>query len=288
MTVPNELRPTTQATVYSLLAQAGVDVSLWAQCKGGKKKAASNPKYCYEWAFIQPGKVVVLNLWYAELREHGGVISERRNLREVSPNITGKGEHVRRRHMAVFEKAVAAAVGDRLPVRVIICDGPRRDLSKSNSKPSSARRRMLDPEVWIISEYDKSTGRYVAVRGTSPQAPLLDEEDFLQDLKRKVERSLGDSSLNRRKRLAAAPRIAERISVRSFRFQRNPDVIAEVLLRAVGKCEGCGNLAPFKKRSDKSPYLEVHHVEQLAEGGEDTPDNARALCPNCHRREHFG
>jgi 5-methylcytosine-specific restriction protein A len=26
----------------------------------------------------------------------------------------------------------------------------------------------------------------------------------------------------------------------------------------------------------------------LAEGGEDTVENALALCPNCHRRLHFG
>lgn len=288
MTVPNELRPTTQATVYSLLAQAGVDVSLWAKFKGGKKRAASNPKYCYEWAFSQPGKVVVLNLWYDELRERGGVISERRNLREASPNITGFAEQVRRRRQAVFEEAVATAFKDRLPVRVIICDGPLRDLSKPNSKKSSAKRRMLDSEIWTISNYDNVAGEYMAVRGTSPLAPLLDEEDYLQDLKQEVQRSLKDSAENRRARLANAPRIPERISVRSFVFRREAAVIAEVLLRAGGKCEGCGNPAPFKRRSDNSPYLEVHHEVQLADGGEDTPDNARALCPNCHRYEHFG
>jgi 5-methylcytosine-specific restriction protein A len=34
--------------------------------------------------------------------------------------------------------------------------------------------------------------------------------------------------------------------------------------------------------------LEVHHKKQLSEGGEDTVENAIALCPNCHREAHYG
>lgn len=38
---------------------------------------------------------------------------------------------------------------------------------------------------------------------------------------------------------------------------------------------------------DGLPYLEVHHVMPLACHGSDTPSNAVALCPNCHRRCHY-
>nr|WP_275041241.1 HNH endonuclease signature motif containing protein [Halomonas meridiana] len=48
------------------------------------------------------------------------------------------------------------------------------------------------------------------------------------------------------------------------------------------------NLAPFNRKSDGSPYLEVHHRKPLAEGGDDTVANAIALCPNCHRAAHYG
>ena len=71
-------------------------------------------------------------------------------------------------------------------------------------------------------------------------------------------------------------------------YRRNPDVIAEVLHRALGKCEGCLSPAPFERASDGSPYLEVHHRILLSQGGEDTVANAFALCPNCHRKLHFG
>jgi 5-methylcytosine-specific restriction enzyme A len=61
-----------------------------------------------------------------------------------------------------------------------------------------------------------------------------------------------------------------------------------VLLRANGKCDDCGADAPFLKRKDNRPYLEVHHRVQLAADGDDTVENAMALCPNCHRRQHYG
>lgn len=89
-------------------------------------------------------------------------------------------------------------------------------------------------------------------------------------------------------RLARAPELPKRVLREVIAFDRNPDVVAEVLSRAKGRCEGCKRPAPFAKRLDGSPYLEVHHKVQLAHGGEDTVANALALCPNCHRRAHHG
>ncbi|WP_154909368.1 HNH endonuclease [Pseudomonas fluorescens] len=67
-------------------------------------------------------------------------------------------------------------------------------------------------------------------------------------------------------------------------YVRDPEVRAWVRQQAEGKCEGCGNPAPFEKSG--SPFLEVHHVKHLAQEGSDRPSNAVALCPNCHRRCH--
>lgn len=68
-------------------------------------------------------------------------------------------------------------------------------------------------------------------------------------------------------------------------FARSPAVVAEVLRIAAGRCEHCECAAPFL-RADGSPYLEVHHVHTLADGGADMVDNAVALCPTCHRLLH--
>jgi len=111
---------------------------------------------------------------------------------------------------------------------------------------------------------------------------------FQDNQERQVKKSLNDSAESRRARLAAAPKKLSLRLVSTIVFARNPDVIAEVLTRARGRCEDCGKKAPFLRSSDYSPYLEVHHKVQLAFGGEDTVENAIALCPNCHREKHYG
>jgi 5-methylcytosine-specific restriction protein A len=103
-----------------------------------------------------------------------------------------------------------------------------------------------------------------------------------------VAKSLSDTAERRRKRLLKASKTPARVPVVILGFARNPDVVAEVRLRAKGKCEACKEKAPFLRRKDGAPYLEVHHIKQLAEGGEDTVKNAIALCPNCHREKHYG
>lgn len=60
-------------------------------------------------------------------------------------------------------------------------------------------------------------------------------------------------------------------------FRRDSNVIAKVLERANEYCEGCENPAPFIRALDGTPYLEVHHIVLLAEGGEDTVENAVVL-----------
>lgn len=70
-------------------------------------------------------------------------------------------------------------------------------------------------------------------------------------------------------------------------FYRDPAVRAWALRRADGRCEACGVRAPFEL-ADGTPYLEVHHLRRLADGGPDTLENTAALCPNCHREVHLG
>ena len=68
---------------------------------------------------------------------------------------------------------------------------------------------------------------------------------------------------------------------------RDPEVQRWILQCANGRCELCGKRAPFEKPNG-SPFLEIHHVRRLADGGADVPENAVALCPNCHREAHHG
>lgn len=151
-------------------------------------------------------------------------------------------------------------------------------LAWPSKSPNSAYELRLRPSV---IEALKELG--IGGQGARLQLP----EDDTQHFYNKVSRSLQDSHSSRQTRLATAPKIPERIPITSTSFRRNPDVVAEVLLRAEGKCEGCFQPAPFVRASDGTPYLEVHHRIMLAAGGEDTVSNAIALCPNCHRSAHY-
>lgn len=78
----------------------------------------------------------------------------------------------------------------------------------------------------------------------------------------------------------------EQKEVTTKQYSRDP-YISELAKRlANGKCELCGQPAPFKDSKGK-PYLETHHVVWLSKGGSDSVDNTVALCPNCHRKMHI-
>ena len=64
-------------------------------------------------------------------------------------------------------------------------------------------------------------------------------------------------------------------------------MVAHAEKRANGICELSNQPAPFT-REDGSPFLEVHHIIPLSEGGEDVISNVAALSPNCHREAHYG
>ena len=81
---------------------------------------------------------------------------------------------------------------------------------------------------------------------------------------------------------AATPR--ERMQIA---LARSATVRTYVLAHANGVCEGCGAPAPFHTASGR-PYLETHHIRRLSDGGPDDPRWVAALCPNCHRRAHYG
>lgn len=77
-------------------------------------------------------------------------------------------------------------------------------------------------------------------------------------------------------------------TVTTYVYERNPFVVIATLRRANGSCERCKSPAPFLRSKDGSPYLEVHHIDMLSNGGKDTLENTIAVCPNCHRELHYG
>ncbi len=116
----------------------------------------------------------------------------------------------------------------------------------------------------------------------------LDISEYDEYVEYAIEKSEKDSEKKRLQRLNASSKYPDKIETIVTQFKRNPDVIVEVLKRANGVCEKCKQDAPFVRKKDNTPYLEVHHIVRLASDGKDTVSNAIAVCPNCHRELHYG
>ena len=264
MPSPASLRPIEYRRVMDLVRDAGIDVSNWANYAGGPPRAAANPKYCYEWAFVRPAHVVVLNVWYRDIRVEGGRIIIEDNLRaSAAIHAAAGGKVVWRKRAERFDDAVRLAAKERLPVRAIICDGDMRDREDVDATASRVTARTLDPVPWAVSRYDAQTGQFELTRGALPHR-LVDQ--FAVD--------------------ATPSSPTETRDVTGKVFVRDPEVRRVALVRAGGKCEWCQETG--FTMDDGSVFLETHHVVPLSDGGPDSIDNVAALCPNHHREAHYG
>jgi 5-methylcytosine-specific restriction protein A len=73
----------------------------------------------------------------------------------------------------------------------------------------------------------------------------------------------------------------------TVQYERDEKIKKERLKIANSYCESCKSPAPFVRKTNGEPYLEVHHILPLSQGGADTLENTIALCPNCHRKAHY-
>lgn len=104
--------------------------------------------------------------------------------------------------------------------------------------------------------------------------PEVEENPSYLDLRRRAtERRPGQS---RRDYIASRP-------------IRNRSARRAVLIRAEDKCEApwCES-KPIDTLATGEAILEVDHVNDLAGGGDDSPSNMVALCPNCHASKTRG
>jgi 5-methylcytosine-specific restriction protein A len=138
------------------------------------------------------------------------------------------------------------------------------------------RPRTLQALRLVAAKYEFSVSKPIS---------LAEEEELFRV---QVKLAFGATAEQRQAQLNASPRLPEKVARLVESFKRSPYVVAEVLHRAAGVCGSCLKAAPFARKKDGAPYLEVHHRRQLAHGGEDTVANAIAVCPNCHRELHYG
>ena len=194
------------------------------------------------------------------------------------------------RRLKYYFKAINGKFGDHFKVNAAILNNPGLPVlafvRQSDAEEFTYRGvfQLVAPHV----EPDGAKWFELAFATTQPPWVMASEQFIEKQLATRVERAKLDAREARLARLASAPRKPATTSAFSTVYVRNPDVIAEALHLARGMCGGCNKSAPFVRASDRTPYLEVHHRVPLAAGGDDTVENAIALCPNCHRERHFG
>jgi 5-methylcytosine-specific restriction enzyme A len=140
----------------------------------------------------------------------------------------------------------------------------------------------------IINSNSNNSSALIPYINFKSQSTGISLSQLIEKEQKEIQKSRFDKPENRKARLKTANTKPKRIRVYTYIYERNPDVVAEALERANGKCEQCGQKAPFTRKSSDTPYLEVHHMTPLSENGKDTIDNVKALCPNCHRQFHHG
>lgn len=246
------LRPQLKPNLMDLLIDAGLDVSSWSNFRGGPDRAASNPKYCYRWSFCEPAKMVVLSIWFEDLKIEDDIIYQDRNIRRIAQDLSGPSK----RRALDMDHDIQVAWETKTPIRVVICD-------RNTDMPSRITRRMLDPSPWGLRFYDVETGQCRLERGYIREGfvdQFIIQENHNQEVKRR-DRTVTE-------------------------FARSPEIRSRALERARGKCEYCG-IDGFRM-ADGQIYLESHHVIPLSVGGPDNVNNIAALCPNHHKEAHHG
>jgi 5-methylcytosine-specific restriction enzyme A len=251
------LRPFKKQNLIELVAAAGMDVSDWGNFKGGQEKASTNPKFCYEWSFVQEGQFVLINIWYENMLEEAGKHFQVLNFRKFASDLIGvAGSGVRRARAKKFDEALRLALVERLPLKVIILD-------RKNTSIPTVGFRLLDPMLWAVKTYSQHDGECRIERGLTP---YLFEDQFSSSDK--------DDLVDRSGPVVSNP------------YPRSSEMRHKVLQRARGKCEFCG-VEGFLSENGRL-YLETHHIVPLSERGLDKVKNMAALCPNHHREAHFG
>ena len=182
----------------------------------------------------------------------------------------------------LFQKTISAPAADYFLSRIAIDQGPLaletavRAVRKHIKYYESVSAVTLRSLSLVAAKYEFSV----------PKSISLAEEE--ESFRAQVQLALEATAEQRQAQLNASPKLPERVARLVATFKRSPYVVAEVLHRAAGVCGSCLKAGPFTRKKDGAPYLEVHHRKQLAHGGEDTVENAIAVCPNCHRELHYG
>lgn len=172
-------------------------------------------------------------------------------------------------------------LGSRFRATVQVCQ-------KHNSDGSVKGVPYLHAKTPSIVQIESHVPRHVVMaipRLSSKSGLVYDYVDIDAEPLQSVEKS--EHEKLRTAAWAAAVEIREAVHRVTAVRTRNPIIGMYAISRSGGACEACDSPAPFIRKNG-IPYLEVHHITELSNGGADSPDNVAAICPNCHARVTYG
>jgi hypothetical protein len=165
----------------------------------------------------------------------------------------------------------------------------RAGLSGGGDVDSSVWSRFFDAQSRTLRAGDLDS-EYRRLWGTTsaepPDAAIAREEAVEREASRLTSESL--PALLARHRAAGRSPKPKVATAPGQRFERDPLVVAIAKVRARFRCEVPGCAHPIFLDRDGRAYCEVHHIEPLAAGGDDSPKNAACICPAHHREAHHG
>ncbi len=278
-------KPDEKLRVYDLVSTVGIDVSNWADFEG--EHPASNPQYCYNWAFFdQQRQLAVICLWHAEMRTDEQGIFQEGNYREINAARRSWNPNQRKR-AGEMDRALQFVNNRHVPFRVIIVDGSRRGDSNDQSR-SKVEHRCLDPEPWHVAAYTND-GKCLLRRGPLV-APTVEIPPPPQSETFTPEEILASATFAE----GATKEITFRVRERSARLRD----LARAHFTAQSpdgrlRCAAC-NWAPPVTLHLSGPIVEIHHgigIYNYPTDGksltfEDAISHLTPLCPNCHRVTH--
>lgn len=218
-------------------------------------------------------------------------------IKTVSKNDKAKQAYcVNKAQKRVLEKAgkEPSLSGEKLyfEVEKIGGESGRIDTSYYYSMRGLEADRTPEPRMGkeFIREWLKVGDRlFLATDGTNIYACKLDVDSLsIDDVDNVIENTLKELSDEYiTERAARSKGKPKKKKAERDEYVRNIYVIEAAKRRNNYKCEmpGC-KYRPFLTGSGK-PYIEVHHIIPLSEGGKDEMGNVAALCPKCHREQHY-
>ncbi|CAE6853555.1 HNH endonuclease [Paraburkholderia domus] len=225
----------------------------------------------YDWRFSDESGTYLIFEWLDDMLEKDGEIYFLDQATDWAEKNRSTALTVQINRAYAVASVILQAYYTKAPLNVAIIEGVRRVVGLRET--SEAHLRQLDLQKWYPHHRDEN-GYIVVIRGKpQPDGFGAYEDD------------------QRRAKLTGSPpppppsKTVE--LTRTAIYDRDPQVVKDVKRRAAsGCCEFCGKLGFPTPQG--TYYLEAHHVIPLNLDGADTVKNVIAICPDDHRRAHFG